>query len=82
MRAMLAVAILAPLAAAAQSAPPAEAGGVRGTITRSQFIQRAQDIAARRFDAIDVNHSGVLTRDQIRAWRQAHAGGGAGPAAQ
>ncbi len=64
---------LAPLAASAQPAP-GQAGPHVKTFTRDQFIQRASEMAARRFDAIDTAHSGVVTRDQIRAFRQAHAG--------
>jgi hypothetical protein len=30
--------------------------------------QRAGDV----FDQIDVNHTGVVTQAQIRAWREAH----------
>jgi hypothetical protein len=66
-----------------------------GWITRDQYIQRAMQRAAALnrdpqraaqragavFDQIDVNHSGVITQAQLRAWRQAHAhpGGGQQP---
>ena len=64
-------------------APPPEGPG----ITRAQYVQRAMARAERQgrdpqraaqragaaFDQIDVNHTGVITRDQIRAWRAAHA---------
>ena len=56
---------LVPIATYAQSAP-------RG-ITRDEFVQRAAEMAGRRFDEIDTSHAGVITRDQLRAWRQAHA---------
>jgi hypothetical protein len=68
-----------------------------GWITRDQYVQRAMQHAAAAnrdpqraaqraagvFDQIDVNHSGVITQAQLRAWRQAHArpaGGGPPPA--
>jgi hypothetical protein len=55
-------------------------------ITRAQFVERAEQratklnrnpqVAAQRagavFDQIDVNHVGAVTREQIRAWREAH----------
>ncbi len=65
-----------------------------GWITRDQYIQRAMQRAAAInrdpqraaqragavFDQIDVNHSGVITQAQLRAWRQARAHpGGAQP---
>jgi hypothetical protein len=64
---------LSPAVALAQPAPATNSGapGDR-TITRAQFVQQAADIAGRRFDEIDTAHSGVLTRSQIRAWREAH----------
>jgi hypothetical protein len=69
------------------------APGQGGAITRAQYVQRAMQrasagghnpqVAAQRagavFDQIDVYHTGVITRAQLRAWRQAHArpaGGG------
>jgi hypothetical protein len=56
-------------------------------ISRAEYVQRAMAQAERHgrdpqraaqragavFDQIDVNHAGVITRDQIRAWRAAHA---------
>ncbi len=70
------VVIASPLAANAQPAPGTERP--ERTITRAQYIQRAADMAGRRFDAIDTTHSGVVTRDQIRAWRQANPGAAPG----
>jgi hypothetical protein len=77
-------------------APQAYGGApaAAGWITRDQFVQRATQHAAAAnrdpqraaqragavFDQIDVNHTGVITQAQLRAWRQAHArpaGGGA-----
>ena len=62
---------LLPVAAWAQAAP-GEAG--ERVITRDQFIQRAADMAGRRFDAIDTGHTGTITRAQLRAFRQSHGG--------
>jgi hypothetical protein len=72
---------LLPLAALAQTSPqpatpdnsaaaqPQRSGG----ITKEQFIQRAQDRAARRaaaqFDRMDTDHDGVLESAELRAWR-------------
>jgi hypothetical protein len=70
-----------------------------GDITRAQFVARAQQraethnrdpqrAAARAgiiFDQIDVNHTGIISRDQLRAWREAHRppqGAGAPPPGQ
>ncbi len=72
--------VLAASSSFAQTAP-ANIGQGRG-ITRDQFIQRASLAAAHRFDAIDVNHIGVITREQVRAWRQSHQGQGGLPAVQ
>jgi len=61
----------APPSAAAPAAPANPAG-----ITRDEYIQRAQDragkAAAARFDEMDANHDGVLTRDELRAYHAAH----------
>ena len=63
-----------PLATMAQTAPSQG----QAVITRDQFLQRATTIAGRTFDAIDVSHTGSITRDQLRAWRQSHRRQGAG----
>ena len=57
------------VAAFAQGVP--NAPGSQG-ITRDQFVQRAAEMAGRRFDEIDTAHAGVVTREQVRAFRQAH----------
>ena len=71
---------LAPIAALAQPAPSGEAAPDQRGITRDQYVQRAADLAGRRFDQIDTAHAGVVTRDQIRAFRQAHAAPAGTPA--
>ena len=66
-------------ASGATAASPASAQS--GGFTREQYIQRAQDRAARRaaaqFDAMDADHNGVLEPAEIRAWRSAHPRGAA-----
>jgi hypothetical protein len=65
---------------------PGEPSPQADVITRNQFVQRAVQRATRQnrspqlaaqragavFDQIDVNHVGAVTREQIRAWREAH----------
>jgi hypothetical protein len=50
-----------------------------GSLTREQFIQRAEERAARRagaqFDRMDTDHDGVLEPAEIRAWRTQHPRG-------
>ena len=62
--------LLGTSAAIAQPAP----APFGATITREQFVQHAAEAAGRRFEAIDVNRTGTITRAQLRAWRQAHRG--------
>ena len=59
-------------AVAAPAAKPPRHTDAGGPITRDAYVKRAADAAGKRFDAIDVEHKGVLTRAQIRAWHQAH----------
>src|SRR5215470_14362110 len=64
-------------AAIESTAPPAATiASTSGSITRQQYLQRAQERAAQRaaahFDEMDANHDGVLDRDEIRAWRSQH----------
>lgn len=60
-----------------RSPPPAAAPAPapRG-ITRDDYIAKARDAAAKRaatrFDAMDADHDGVLTSDEIAAYRAAH----------
>jgi hypothetical protein len=65
----------APPAATAANPAPARSGG----LTREQYIQRAEERAARRagaqFDRMDADHDGVLEPAEIRAWRTQHPRG-------
>jgi len=56
-----------------------------GAMTREQYIQRAEQRAARRaaaqFDRMDADHDGVLEPSERRAWRSQHPrGAGSRPA--
>jgi hypothetical protein len=65
----------APQQAAAQpsSTAASPAPSPSGGLTREQYIQRAEQRAARRaaaqFDRMDADHDGVLDRAEMRAWR-------------
>jgi len=52
--------------------PPATIG-----VSRDDYISKARDAAekraATRFDEMDTNHDGVLTKDEIAVYRAAHA---------
>jgi hypothetical protein len=65
----------APPSATAASPAASRAGG----LTREQYIQRAEERAARRagaqFDRMDADHDGVLEPAEIRAWRTQHPRG-------
>jgi hypothetical protein len=56
---------------AAASEPPGAPAARRGgrDITRDEYIERAKQNAAKRFDKFDTNHDGVLTIDERRAAR-------------
>jgi hypothetical protein len=77
-------------AAAQPSSPSASPAPSRGgALTREQFIQRAEDRAAKRaaaqFDRMDVDHNGVLDPAERQAWRNQHprsAGSRPGPGQQ
>ena len=56
----------------------AQAGLPPGVISRDQYVQRAAVAASQRFDAIDTNHTGYITREQIRAYVMQHRGAPAG----
>jgi len=85
---------LAPSLAFAQAAspggaPPGQTGGAPpsgpkaspppGAISRDQFIQQRAEAAGRLFDRIDTNHTGYITRAQLRAFMRARRGGGPQP---
>lgn len=72
MRSTLAILMLAFPAPAMAQAPAPGTPPVRGAISRDQFIQRATNRAGQVFDSVDVNHTGYITQDQLRAWRQSH----------
>jgi hypothetical protein len=70
-----------------QGGPPQSGSAPQqGGISRDQYIQRAVQGAEKRnrdpqraaqragatFDQIDVNHAGVVSQEQLRAWRAAH----------
>jgi hypothetical protein len=79
-----AVAQTPPSAPPPAAAPPAAAAPAG--ITRDQYIQHAQERAAKaaatRFDKMDADHDGILTADEIRAYRAAHPRRKAAPPAQ
>jgi hypothetical protein len=65
------------------SGPPGGPGASPppGAISRDQFVQQRAEAAGRLFDQIDVNHTGYITRAQLRAFmgqRRGGAGRGAG----
>lgn len=61
---------------ATPAAPPATTPTPQG-ISRDDYIAKFRDAAekraATRFDAMDANHDGVLTKEEIAAYRAAHA---------
>ena len=69
-----------PAAAFAQPASPTPAPAPAekstakssGDVTRDQYIERAKEQAGARFDRMDTDHDGVLTRDEMRAYRSSH----------
>jgi len=66
-----------PTAPATPSPPPAAAPAPAPSgITRDDYIAKARDAAekraATRFDAMDTDHDGILTPDEIAAYRAAH----------
>jgi hypothetical protein len=62
----------APPGSTAASSPRSPAG----ELTREQYIQRAEQRAARRaaaqFDRMDADHDGVLEPGERRVWRSQH----------
>jgi hypothetical protein len=61
-----------PTGATAPSDTPSPADG----ISRDDYIAKARDTASKRaatrFDAMDANHDGVLTKDELAAYRATH----------
>jgi len=57
------------------ASPPSSSAG----LTKEQYIQRAEQRAARRaaaqFDRMDADHDGVLDPAERRAWRSQHPRG-------
>ena len=64
-----AFAALFPAAAGAQS-EDAKGRASGGNVTKEQYIDRAKQRAAKRFDKLDTNHDGVLSSDERRASRR------------
>ena len=62
------VAVLIPTVAGAQS-DNAKATASGGSITKEEYVERAKQRAAKRFDKLDTNHDGVLTPEERRAAR-------------
>jgi len=64
-----------PSPATPSTAPAASPPG--DGISRDDYIAKARDAeekrAAKRFDAMDTDHDGILTKDEIAAYRAAHA---------
>ena len=63
------VVLLVPAAAGAQS-DNAKAKSSGGSITKEEYVERAKQRAAKRFDKLDTNHDGVLSADERRAARR------------
>ena len=74
--AIVATLLALPVSGLAQTAPPASAPAAAAAkpqgISREDYIKRAADSAAARFDRMDTDHDGVLTRDESRAYRESH----------
>jgi hypothetical protein len=63
------VALLFPIAAGAQGAN-SKARASDQSITKDEYVERAKQRAAKRFDKLDTNHDGVLTSEERRAGRR------------
>ena len=50
-----------------------------GAISRDQFIQQRAEAAGRLFDRIDTNHTGYITKAQLRSFARGRRGGGPPP---
>jgi len=72
MRAMVVLglaALLFPAAAGAQTDRARAATSDQG-VTKEQYVDRAKQRAAKRFDKLDTNHDGVLSSDERRTGRK------------
>jgi len=63
------VVVLLPAAAGAQS-EGAKGKASGESVTKEQYIDRAKQRAAKRFDKLDTNHDGVLSSDERRTSRR------------
>jgi hypothetical protein len=66
------VAALSPVAAGAQGTRGRGAGAGEN-ITKEQYIERARERAAKRFEKLDTNRDGVLSPEERRASRRKKA---------
>ena len=75
---MLSSAAIAQTPSPSGAVPPTDAVAASPAdgISRDDYIAKARDAAAKRaatrFDAMDANHDGILTKDEIAAYRAAH----------
>lgn len=70
-----AAAALLPALAVAQSSPPpatSAASAKPDGISREDYIKRAEQQAGARFDRMDVDHDGILTREETKTYRATH----------
>jgi len=77
-----ALALIVPSVSMAQQAAPTATAtsptrsAAMAPITREQFVQTAEDRAAKRaatrFDQMDTNHDGKIDAGELAAWRAAH----------
>jgi hypothetical protein len=59
----------APPSASGNEVMPESRRGSEKGMTRDQYVDRAKNRAARRFERLDANHDGVLSPDERRAGR-------------
>jgi ABC-type sugar transport system substrate-binding protein len=69
----LAQTMATPAAPSATTSTPGPAQGISRDDYIAKFRDAAEKRAATRFDAMDANHDGVLTKEEIAAYRAAHA---------
>jgi hypothetical protein len=70
----LAAALLPALAWAQSSPPPATTApsAKPDGISREDYIKRAEQQAGARFDRMDTDHDGILTREETKTYRATH----------